>query len=48
MARERGLLVVTAGCNTVRFVPPLILSDEEAIEGVNKFAGAVQQFAKSA
>lgn len=48
MARERGLLVVTAGCNTVRVVPPLIISDEEALEGVSKFAGAVEQFAKSA
>lgn len=48
MARERGLLLVTAGCNTVRVVPPLIITEEEAIEGVSKFAGAVQQFAASA
>lgn len=48
MARERGLLLVTAGCNTVRVIPPLIILNEEAVEGVNKFAGAVEQFASSA
>ncbi|GAA5809142.1 hypothetical protein MFLAVUS_002546 [Mucor flavus] len=47
MARERGLLILTAGCNTVRVIPPLIISNEEAVEGVNKFAGAVEQFASS-
>lgn len=46
MARERGLLLVTAGCNTVRVIPPLIISEQEALEGVSKFAGAVEQFAK--
>ncbi|EPB91282.1 acetylornithine aminotransferase [Mucor circinelloides 1006PhL] len=45
MARERGLLLVTAGCNTVRVIPPLIITEEEAVEGVSKFAGAVDQFA---
>lgn len=47
MARERGLLLVTAGCNTVRVIPPLIISNEEALEGVNKFAGAVEQFSNT-
>ncbi|KAL9127448.1 MAG: hypothetical protein Q9217_003685 [Psora testacea] len=31
-ARERGLLIITCGTNTLRFVPPLIISEEE-IEG---------------
>ncbi|CAO3660994.1 unnamed protein product [Rhizopus stolonifer] len=44
MARERGLLVVTAGCNTVRIVPPLNITQEESLEGVCKFAGAVEEF----
>ncbi|RCI06367.1 acetylornithine aminotransferase [Rhizopus stolonifer] len=48
MARERGLLLTTAGCNTVRVIPPLIISEEEAVEGVSRFAGAVQQMASSA
>ena len=33
-ARERGLLVITAGVNTLRFVPPLIISDEEIDKGM--------------
>ncbi|KAI7902910.1 pyridoxal phosphate-dependent transferase [Cokeromyces recurvatus] len=45
MARERGLLIVTAGCQTVRIIPPLTISKEEALEGVNKLAGAVDEFA---
>jgi len=32
-ARERGLLVITAGTNTLRFVPPLTISDAEIEEG---------------
>ncbi|OZJ03536.1 hypothetical protein BZG36_04178 [Bifiguratus adelaidae] len=33
-ARERGLLVVSAGNNTVRIIPPLILTQDEAQRGV--------------
>lgn len=33
-ARERGLLVITAGTNTLRFVPPLIISDQEIDKGM--------------
>ncbi|SLM37224.1 acetylornithine aminotransferase [Lasallia pustulata] len=33
-ARERGLLVITCGTNTLRFVPPLIISEEEIKEGL--------------
>ncbi|KAL8636974.1 MAG: hypothetical protein Q9228_005703 [Teloschistes exilis] len=32
-ARERGLLIITCGTNTLRFVPPLIISEEEIEEG---------------
>lgn len=32
-ARERGLLVITAGKNTLRFVPSLTISEEEIEEG---------------
>ena len=34
-ARERGLLVITCGTNTLRFVPPLVISDAEIDEGMN-------------
>ncbi|KAG2226964.1 hypothetical protein INT45_006371 [Circinella minor] len=44
MARERGLLVVTAGSNTVRVVPPLVLTQEEAREGIARLAGAIEEF----
>ncbi|KAI9498580.1 pyridoxal phosphate-dependent transferase [Zychaea mexicana] len=44
MARERGLLVVTAGSNTVRIVPPLTLTKEEAREGIARLAGAIEEF----
>ena len=33
-ARERGLLVITAGTNTLRFVPSLVMSEEEIKEGL--------------
>ena len=33
-ARERGLLVITAGTNTLRFVPPLIITQEEIQSGL--------------
>jgi acetylornithine/succinyldiaminopimelate/putrescine aminotransferase len=33
-ARERGLLVITAGTNTLRFVPPLTISEEEIKESL--------------
>ncbi|KAK3675122.1 acetylornithine aminotransferase [Recurvomyces mirabilis] len=33
-ARERGLLIITCGTNTLRFVPPLIISNEEINKGM--------------
>ena len=33
-ARERGLLIITCGTNTLRFVPPLVISEEEIREGL--------------
>ncbi|KAL8993574.1 MAG: hypothetical protein Q9169_006242 [Polycauliona sp. 2 TL-2023] len=32
-ARERGLLIITCGTNTLRFVPPLIISEAEIEQG---------------
>jgi acetylornithine aminotransferase len=34
-ARERGLLVITCGTNTLRFVPPLVISETEIEEGMS-------------
>lgn len=33
-ARERGLLIITCGSNTLRFVPPLVISEAEIEEGL--------------
>ena len=41
-ARERGLLIITCGTNTLRFVPPLIISDEEIEEGLEKLEQAME------
>lgn len=41
-ARERGLLVITCGTNTLRFVPPLIISEGEIQEGLAILGEAIQ------
>jgi acetylornithine aminotransferase len=33
-ARERGLMIITCGTNTLRFVPPLVISEEEIASGM--------------
>jgi acetylornithine aminotransferase len=33
-ARERGLLIITAGTNTLRFVPPLTITEDQLNEGI--------------
>ncbi|KAF2116910.1 acetylornithine aminotransferase mitochondrial precursor [Lophiotrema nucula] len=33
-ARERGLLIITCGTNTLRFVPPLVITEAEIKEGM--------------
>ncbi|CAH1758049.1 7113_t:CDS:2 [Entrophospora sp. SA101] len=44
LARERGLLIVTAGNNTVRIIPPLIIKEEEAKRGINILKDALKVF----
>lgn len=41
-ARERGLLLLTCGLNTLRFVPPLIIEDEHLHEGMHILGEAMQ------
>ena len=41
-ARERGLLIITCGTNTLRFVPPLIISNEEIQEGLGILGQAME------
>lgn len=40
-ARERGLLIITAGTNTLRFVPPLTITEAEIQEGMNILEQAI-------
>lgn len=40
--RELGLLVITAGKSTVRFVPPLTITEEEMNQGLTIFEQAVK------
>ncbi|EEY19682.1 acetylornithine aminotransferase [Verticillium alfalfae VaMs.102] len=40
-ARERGLLVITAGTNTLRFVPPLTITDSEIQQGLDVLEEAI-------
>ncbi|KAF2839668.1 acetylornithine and succinylornithine aminotransferase [Patellaria atrata CBS 101060] len=41
-ARERGLLIITCGTNTLRFVPPLTISESEIEEGIQKLESAME------
>jgi acetylornithine aminotransferase len=41
-ARERGLLVITAGTNTLRFVPSLTVTEEEIEEGFQILGAAIK------
>lgn len=40
-ARERGLLIITAGTNTLRFVPSLTITEGEIEEGINILEEAI-------
>lgn len=44
LARERGLLITAATNNTIRIIPPLILTKEEARTGIARFFGAIKEF----
>ena len=44
-ARERGLLIITCGEKTLRFVPPLIVSEEEIQEGMGVLEKAFEESA---
>lgn len=40
-ARERGLLIITAGTNTLRFVPSLTITEKEINEGIDILEQAI-------
>ncbi|KAF2873241.1 acetylornithine aminotransferas-like protein [Massariosphaeria phaeospora] len=41
-ARERGLLVISCGTNTLRFVPPLVITEAEIAEGMAILGDAME------
>ena len=41
-ARELGLLIITGGVNTLRLVPPLIISEEEIRQGLDTLGEAMR------
>ncbi|KAL6717319.1 acetylornithine aminotransferase [Lecanora helva] len=41
-ARERGLLIITCGTNTLRFVPPLIIENKAIEEGLHILGQAME------
>ena len=43
VARDQGLLLNTAGGDTLRFVPPLIIAEDEINEGLRRLRMALQQ-----
>lgn len=44
--RERGLLIITAGTNTLRFVPPLVIEEEVIEAGMKILDEALAAFIK--
>ncbi|KAG0229454.1 acetylornithine aminotransferase [Actinomortierella wolfii] len=44
LARERGLLIVTAANNTIRFVPPLNITKGEIDQGIEILRSAIKAF----
>lgn len=40
-AADMGLLVLTAGENTLRFLPPLVISKDEIIKGIEIIKKAI-------
>jgi acetylornithine/N-succinyldiaminopimelate aminotransferase len=47
-AAEEKLLIVGAGDNTVRILPPLVASDEEIAQGVNTLSRALSRVSREA
>ncbi|HWQ15666.1 MAG TPA: acetyl ornithine aminotransferase family protein [Roseiflexaceae bacterium] len=41
-AFRRGLLLLTCGASTIRFCPPLVLTEAQADEGLNMFEAAIR------
>ena len=40
---QTGLLVVHTGRESIKLAPPLVISEEELIEGIDTFKNAIEQ-----
>lgn len=47
-ATAQGLMVLMAGPNVIRFVPSLIIDEDDIVQGMAKFANAVAQVVNAA
>jgi acetylornithine aminotransferase len=45
-AREKGLLIITAGEGTIRFVPPLNIPEEAVSQGLDIFEESMRDVSK--
>jgi acetylornithine/N-succinyldiaminopimelate aminotransferase len=48
LARKHGVLILQAGPNVLRFLPPLVITDKEMKEGVARLQAAIAAFVKTA
>ncbi len=44
LARKEGTLVLVAGPNVMRFLPPLVITDAELAEGLKRFKAALMKY----
>jgi len=44
LGRKNGLLVLQAGPNVVRFLPPLVITEKEMKEGIARFQKTIAAF----
>ncbi|MDX2112544.1 MAG: aspartate aminotransferase family protein [Alphaproteobacteria bacterium] len=48
IARKHGVLILQAGPNVLRFLPPLTISDKEMKEGIRRVSDAIADFVRQA
>lgn len=48
LARKAGVLILQAGPNVLRFLPPLVITDKEMKDGVTRLSSAIASFVKIA
>jgi acetylornithine/N-succinyldiaminopimelate aminotransferase len=44
LCRKHGLLVLQAGPNVMRLLPPLVIKETELAQGLKRFEAAISEF----